>query len=136
MERVKAGLRNAKAKGKRLGRPARFRRRHENCLSARAGIVLAADRGENALWSGHGVSGAPQAFQKPLAQKPFQNPRPGAGYGELIRGQLPLSKSARNHLRERVVLEKSADGLALVRRSVGNPKLTSHLDTGRCVPAR
>jgi hypothetical protein len=44
-ERVRAGIRNAKAKGKRIGRPRGLRGRHKDCLSTRSGSLLVADRG-------------------------------------------------------------------------------------------
>ena len=44
-ERVRAGLRNARAKGKRLGRPTKQRKRRPNCRPTRPGRAVAAGWG-------------------------------------------------------------------------------------------
>ena len=59
-ERVKAGLRNAKAKGKS--------RSGANCLAARIRGFLARDRRKARDWGGDGPQNRPAAFQKRLQE--------------------------------------------------------------------
>ena len=65
-ERVKAGLRNARAKGKRLGRPPIFVS-HSRLDTLRAsGALLASNLQRVGGWGGNGSPNLPAAFQKPL----------------------------------------------------------------------
>ena len=61
-ERVKAGLRNARAKGRKLGRPRVRRGRRQDCRSARSGALVA----QGLRRDGPGSSGYPRKHSRQL----------------------------------------------------------------------
>jgi DNA invertase Pin-like site-specific DNA recombinase len=63
VERVKAGLRNARAKGKRLGRPRRIVDVFEGCHAARPGNRVEGNSREAWSWSRNSLSRRSWAFQ-------------------------------------------------------------------------
>jgi hypothetical protein len=63
VERVKAGLRNAKAKGKQLGPPEEDPGPEEDCHAARQGSWLEADRCRDGRWSRNYLTRCPGGFQ-------------------------------------------------------------------------
>ena len=65
VERVKAGLRNARAKGKRLGRPQSIRGPLQNCRFARSGAFVVKNRRHIGHWRRHRSAGRSGVRQKP-----------------------------------------------------------------------
>jgi DNA invertase Pin-like site-specific DNA recombinase len=63
VERVKAGLRNAKAQGKQLGRPQEDPRYEEDCYAPRTGRRLEANRSGAGRWGRNDLSRCPGGFQ-------------------------------------------------------------------------
>jgi hypothetical protein len=57
-ERVRAGLRNARAKGSTTGEAARDCGRLQDCLSARAGTFVESDHCRDEDWQGNSSKGA------------------------------------------------------------------------------
>ena len=65
VERVRAGLRNARAKGKTLGQAACCRGRRENCRSPRTRAFVGEDRGGAGSRGGNGVPARARIRHKP-----------------------------------------------------------------------